>query len=193
MPYFNVRINPATANLLQELMSIYSQQRQIIVTKGTALTIAYEESRWVPLNHWDIIRDYQIPDDIPQHALAESAIKLKIPLGQNVMDGIDTMKKKLPAQLGASYIKPGIVVSYILKAAYIKYLLRDFTVTNPESGSNEEEAYTAWQDIVGDQPMSAVDVAFEKAQAELQALTGIDQAHFVAMSLKRLRDAIEKR
>lgn len=194
MDYFNARISRATAGLLQTMIDNYAKQRGIIVTKGNALTFAYDDAQWVPVDQWDKIRDYEIPEAaIDDSDMSDSATKLKIPLSQEVRDGILQMQRTLPAYLGSHRILTGAIVSYLLKAAYIRFVLNDFQNDRQQfpEGSIQAIAQATRQQIIATQQASPADVAFQKAQAELQALIGIDQAPIIAAVLKRLRDAVD--
>ncbi|WP_127848622.1 hypothetical protein [Lacticaseibacillus hulanensis] len=172
MDFFNARISYATAQLLQAMMDVYQEERGISITKAGAIALAYKDAKWVPMDAWDKIRDYE-PADVPEADIKPAALKLKIPLEKPVEDALLQLKAELPTRLGASYVKMGVIISYILKAAYIKHFDED-----------------AKRRIAPANGQSPTDIAFAKCQAELQALFGIDQAPYINASLNRLRKTI---
>ncbi|WP_262315196.1 hypothetical protein [Lacticaseibacillus parakribbianus] len=120
MQNFSARVSLETANLLAFMSDYYQQQRGVSFSKADTLTAAYQDASWVMPGDWAAIRDYALPE-LKQFDLKPSAIKIQIPLETQIQKELDDLNVQIRQELGANILKRGTQISYLLKAAYIKY------------------------------------------------------------------------
>lgn len=125
MDYFNARISIETTRLLMEMTNIYEEDTQMTVTKGNVLMLAFEDAQWVPANQWKKIRDYDSVTTA-EYDIKPSFQKLKIQISVQVEKGLNALKTDLTKRFDVRNVTMGVIISYVLKAAYIKHRDSDF-------------------------------------------------------------------
>lgn len=173
MDYFNVRISLETTELLMEMTKFYEEKTQMTVTKGNVLMLAFEDAQWVPANQWDKIRDYSsVTTDA--YDIKPSFQKLKIQISYQVEKGLNDLKEDLTKRFKVRNVTMGVIISYVLKAAYIKY--RDPKTMKKITGtvkaevvdgifSEYEERFSA---VVAEEKKADFDEIYGKFKAELR-------------------------
>ncbi|MCD8503156.1 MAG: hypothetical protein LRY71_17745 [Bacillaceae bacterium] len=117
MEYYQARISVETARLMEQVKRLYENKKGVTITRADVLMSAYEDSLWV--NNWqkDVREE---PFSIEKVDIKPSAQKLKVHISDDVEQGIKRLKQEIPVQIKSRSVTYGVVIEYILKAAYIK-------------------------------------------------------------------------
>ncbi|MGE7848177.1 hypothetical protein [Bacillus cereus] len=117
MDYYQARISIETARLMEQVKRLYENKKGVSITRADVLMSAYEDSLWV--NDWQ--KDVrEVPVSIEKVDIKPSAQKLKVHISDDVEKGIKRLKQEIPGQINSRSVTYGVVIDYILKAAYIK-------------------------------------------------------------------------
>ncbi|WP_242311094.1 hypothetical protein [Bacillus cereus group sp. BfR-BA-01331] len=127
MDYYQARISIETARLMEQVKRLYENKKGVSITRADVLMSAYEDSLWV--NDWqkDVREE---PVSIEKVDIKPSAQKLKVHISDDVEQGIKRLKQEIPSQINSRSVTYGVVIEYILKAAYIKNI-RDEEIGSP--------------------------------------------------------------
>ncbi len=117
MNYYQARIAIDTAQLLEELKSIYEKKSGVTITKGNTVMKAYEDSQWV--SDWSKIHGKAITLK-NQYDISPNALKLRIQISKEVEQGIKELQSTLKEVTKARSITIGVCLRDIFKAAYLK-------------------------------------------------------------------------
>lgn len=119
MDFYQARISIATARLMEQLKRVYENKKGVTITRANVLMSAYEDSLWVKNWKNDVI-DIKESIKIEKVDINPSAQKLKVHISEEVIEGIKRLKKEIPPQINSRSVTYGVVIEYILRAAYIK-------------------------------------------------------------------------
>lgn len=119
MEYYQARISIETARLMEQVKRLYEIEKGVTITRAEVLMNAYRDSLWV--NDWEKdVRSKKITVNIEKSEITPSSQKLKVHISDEVEQGIKNLKEKIPKDISTRSVTYGVVIEYILLAAYLK-------------------------------------------------------------------------
>lgn len=119
MEYYQARISIETARLMEQVKRLYEIEKGVTITRAEVLMNAYRDSLWV--NDWEKdIRSKKKYISIEKIEITPSSQKLKVHISEEVEQGIKDLKEKIPKDISTRSVTYGVVIEYILLAAYLK-------------------------------------------------------------------------
>ncbi|KGX84135.1 hypothetical protein [Pontibacillus litoralis] len=148
MSFYQARISITTARLMEQVKRIYENKKGVSITRADVLMSAYEDSLWVK-NWSDDVINTKERIRIEKVDINPSAQKLKLNISQEVIEGIKRLKEEIPLQINSRSVTYGVVIEYILRAAYIKNTSRIIEGAVNKSGERKiKEVFIKYNDIV---------------------------------------------
>jgi tetrahydromethanopterin S-methyltransferase subunit G len=119
MEYYQARISIETARLMEQVKRLYEIEKGVTITRAEVLMNSYRDSLWV--KDWEKdVRNKRKDINIEKIDITPSSQKLKVHISEEVEKGIKNLKEKIPKDISTRSVTYGVVIEYILLAAYLK-------------------------------------------------------------------------